>query len=1423
MGIVNLYRGLDSEKEILNFNGRLKDNLDLDWDHTHILKNGQELDSDYILNESDIIIIQNYPGALTTGFLVAAIVLGVVGLGVGIGVGIYANEQAKKAQKEMEEALKRIGKNNKNDVSSIPQLADAKNEKMDGKNAPIILGRHLFAPYFLSEPYIRPEGVDGEDLYWYGTFLAGQSGLCFEKVRNGTVDLVTEKQIIPANTRIRDFVGRWIKAVSATYNLILDRGGKFGNTILLANTNITLRKDVIAGTNNYIIIIPGFGQLTANTVYNWNGTIGQILEINGLVSDIPQRGRFNFLNPGGDDPPFYTPENFIEIVQKGNEADLNEFDEKIFEQKWVDSLGSTVELGRKKKDGAKTVNENGESDDNGIYMEDDGEEPVIRETARFPMRAEIEIFFPEGLYSWDSKNEVATPASVELAVEWSKDQANWNLLPINGFQDITIEKTITAGTIIRDIVKEYLSADGAYNLNMEHGGMYGSTPIDPNTIMKLTRSTSSYSTPSGSYAVTVYSMEIPGILNLSDSSGTKKLPASLYIYRLSEGSGMLTRSRTVQMRFLVEIEFPPEIYTRSGDPIFIRATRKTRIHAGSYRSRMYLSAIRTRQYNPNTSNKTQLIPAKNINDQVADKFCRMGVKLKVNKNTQEFMDRFNVISSMTGKVALGDWVEGRWMWNGGWSPVKVKTSNSAAVLLELITGLIHDPSRHEVQELDLNTFGKLYAYCMNREVEIKEDSGKVRTEGFTLECNGVLTSGTRKIDAITSILATCDGGIYIDEYGKLEVHYEDTQITPIALLNPQRIIGDSMVNQKSLERKTDGYMVEFVDQDSDFAQITHRILRPNAAEMTGLTTYSPMKLDFTTSYNQAMWHARRLLAKEEYRPGELKCTVGKEGRYYKPGSLIKVQHERFKIGLGSGEITQLIVNDNKEITGLKLMEKFDISDVRDYWVEYFVVDGDQKPRVVRRQIESVGQFTDTLTFTIPIDMVKYPEDVPVFGNILSAMYAEGLDTGKVWEAKRYIVADLSEIEDGYELALVEYDDRIYQTGEIGERKSTILNAPPMVFADQHRNEMQAIITTIMEQTSPQKIDQIARGVVGSEIESGVAGVTPRFRGVYYVSGLEDGTINGDQMNLNDWVFFAKGGTGDWAGAGEDYVWQWTATGWEIRPRPSQNPTYGWLYLAAVSSAAADFPLGVFSDVLCVALTSETALIENLYANKVIIRSDKKDGYIQSADYVPGVSGFIIRWNGDCEFNIGKFRGRIEAESGYFKGELQAATGTFAGNLQAAGGTFKGTLKANSIIIEGAHEASATQALNTGIVAFDNRRIEKGDFVSIGGYGYYTKRIKIVGKGFVRFRVNFRGSCNLYKEYLDRDPGQAPTFVSFTSRDTPGDVWSNIMELTEDVTFIQLYGGDWDQGGGTVHNFINTIFECRTSSEPGIFKFMSSPF
>jgi hypothetical protein len=1012
MGIVNLYRGYDSEREIYNFNGRIRDNLNLDWDHIKIIKNEKELSPEYEVQENDVITIQEYHGILTT-----AVVLGVISLGVAIGVGIYAYKQADKARREMEEALRRIGKSNKQkEVSSIPMLADAKNERADGKNAPIILGRHLFTPYFLSEPYMKPSGDDGEDLYWYGAFLAGQNGLCFEKIKNGSIDLVT---------------------------------------------------------------------LTGNTA---------------------QYGVFYFDNPGGIDPPFYTPENLAEIAQEGYN-----FTNPVFEEKWADSLDSSVEIGRLKKDGAGRVDADGFLDEDGLYVEDEGADlTIIKETSHFPMRVEIELTF-DGLHGWDSENGVETPASVGISLEWSASgNSGWN--PIPGWNN-----------------------------------------------------------------------------------------------------KIITRSSSKQIRLLAEIDFPSSVWTKEGNPVFIRAVRTTRMYIGGYRDRVYLSALRTKQYNPRTSNGTRLTAAKNLNERLVGKFCRIGVKIKVNRNTQEFLDRFSVIASMTARV-----------WDGEWPEVKTKTSNPAAVLLELMTGLIHDPSKYKDNELDLKSFGRLYEYCIGREVKLAGEG----VRRFDLECNGVLTSGTRKLDAINSILATCDGGLYINEFGRFEVYYDHTQSAPVGLLNPQRTVKTNY--QKSMGQKTDGYTVEFIDQEAGWQASAHRVLRPNPHEKEQWSyTYSPVKLEFTTSYNQAMWHARRMMAKEIHRPGEMTVTVGKEGRLYKPGSLIKVQNEKFKIGLGSGEVVSLITSGGM-VTGLYLMESFDIADDRDYYIEYYVVD-ETRNHVVTKQIQSVGAYTNTLMFTVPIPVNSV--DVPVMDNILSVMHGEKTGSPRIREAKRYIVSQLSENALGYDLTLVPYSEIVYQTttiDEIPDYKSSIINSPPRIYGDAQRELNDLRLKEVIDRTSPENISNTVNDISKTSIVK----YTPRYRGMTTTADhANTGVIGGSKMNKGDWVAYTGVTEGGWE---YGYCYEWTGKEWLKLEVDNNNMGK---YMAALQDLTEGAPNGYFSILFCKTLVTVDAFVQNLYMQNGVMTNG---GVLQSQNYNPATStGWMIKYNGQaffqgCEINANSF-------------------------------------------------------------------------------------------------------------------------------------------------------------------------------------------
>lgn len=136
----------------------------VETDGRRIIANGAEVSETYLPEENDIIIMRTIPGELTTILLLisaVALIGGVVG-------GIEAYNARNKVD-QLEDKMK-----NMNDsVANVPNLRGASNAVATGKTQPYLMGRHLFTPYFLSQPHYVLGGVDGADQYYYATLEAG--------------------------------------------------------------------------------------------------------------------------------------------------------------------------------------------------------------------------------------------------------------------------------------------------------------------------------------------------------------------------------------------------------------------------------------------------------------------------------------------------------------------------------------------------------------------------------------------------------------------------------------------------------------------------------------------------------------------------------------------------------------------------------------------------------------------------------------------------------------------------------------------------------------------------------------------------------------------------------------------------------------------------------------------------------------------------------------------------------------------------------------------------------------------------------------------------------------------------------------------------------------------------------------------------
>jgi hypothetical protein len=149
MPSISVRRGLFAGKTVYNFTGRLRDNLNLNWERREIFKGAEDLSPDYEVKEGDVVPIQEHPagtgGLIITSVVVAAAIS-------------CSNRLEKKMRADMEAALD--GTKNQQSGSSLPYVAGARNQMVE----PPILGRTL--------PYASIGGDDGEDLYWRGAFLS---------------------------------------------------------------------------------------------------------------------------------------------------------------------------------------------------------------------------------------------------------------------------------------------------------------------------------------------------------------------------------------------------------------------------------------------------------------------------------------------------------------------------------------------------------------------------------------------------------------------------------------------------------------------------------------------------------------------------------------------------------------------------------------------------------------------------------------------------------------------------------------------------------------------------------------------------------------------------------------------------------------------------------------------------------------------------------------------------------------------------------------------------------------------------------------------------------------------------------------------------------------------------------------------------
>jgi len=296
------------------------------------------------------------------------------------------------------------------------------------------------------------------------------------------------------------------------------------------------------------------------------------------------------------------------------------------------------------------------------------------------------------------------------------------------------------------------------------------------------------------------------------------------------------------------------------------------------------------------------------------------------------------------------------------------------------------------------------------------------------------------------------------------------------------------------------------------------------------------------------------------------------------------------------------------------------------------------------------------------------------------------------------------------------------------------------------------------------------------------------------------------------------------------------------------------YMVALADLLADAPDGAFNNLFCMNLIAQQAFVRYLQALEITLselteNGQTKRGSIKSQNYRAGQAGFKIDYNGDVEFNGGRFRGdlgidglltalraditNLQAGEVTIGGRLDGAEGNInritlrldgnngttlrledglgrLANFLANNGTFTGTLSGNIVDITGTHTAGQARR-----VAHDNIRIEVANRIPMYSNVYAAKQIRIAGTGSVRFKINYRGNFRLERLLQNGTLGLVASGGNVSSET---EMWTGSVQLPDKVNIFVLRGFDYNNS-----TFINDTFEAWVAGTPGIFEHMSSPF
>lgn len=462
------------------------------------------------------------------------------------------------------------------------------------------------------------------------------------------------------------------------------------------------------------------------------------------------------------------------------------------------------------------------------------------------------------------------------------------------------------------------------------------------------------------------------------------------------------------MRFIATQEFNPASYGRK---ISVRCKRTSEKYDQDQTTCQFLY-VNTYCYDNKKSSSDKLVAADILESRERGQCVRLGLTLKATASTSDTLDSITTVISGVARVWDGD----------KWSVKKVKTSNLAAWVLEILTSDAHRMSKYNDDEIDLESFGEWYEYC--------------EAEHFT--ANGVISKAEKKENIVSNL---CENGnatlVYDEMTGKITVAIDNGRDYAIALLNGDTIT--SITTSKKFARLTDGKRVKYIDAAGDYQVETAIVMADGTENYDPATqTLTESTLNYVTDYNMAHKIAWRQIMMERARPRQVTVKTGNEGVYYPLYSKVELQHRIMRTGVANGVITKVIENGTGVTHGVVIDAGVcDAKAGNKYGVIIQCMAGDLGVIYARGDCTVNDGRSVTIIFDKGIPGRELQPEANDFASIglLDAAGEFSLVTNEM------LITGVESCDNGYQLTLVDYNEDLYKYHNIPVYKSNLTRRP----------------------------------------------------------------------------------------------------------------------------------------------------------------------------------------------------------------------------------------------------------------------------------------------------------------------------------------------------------------------------------------------